>query len=91
MALRSSTVIVGTTPAPLAVEPDRGHNPSRDLMVHNPGPATIWVGDEDVTPEVGMPVTAGGSLGFDTILAADIPHAVTDAASVAVRVLEVGV
>lgn len=91
MALRSTTVTVNTTPTPLATQADHDYARTRDLMVHNPGPATIYVGDQAVTKDAGIPVLAGGSLAFDTILAADIPHAVTETGSVTVRVLEVGV
>lgn len=90
MALRTTTVTVTTTAARLAAL-DETDYPSRDLVVHNPGPATIWVGAANVTPDSGVPIPAGGDLAFDGILPADIPYAVTNTGSTTVRVLEVGV
>jgi hypothetical protein len=35
--------------------------PTRYVVVKNIGPPTVWIGGSDVTPDLGVPIVAGGS------------------------------
>jgi len=62
IGLRSSAVIVGTSPTPLPSNPLEYR---RALVVHNNGVSTIFIGDSSVSTATGLPLAAGEKIAFD--------------------------
>lgn len=91
MALRSSTVTATESPRRLAAVGDGDYDATRDLMMVNVSAGPVWVGDDVVTPETGIPVPAGTGLSFDAITLHNLPWVVTSVGEAEVRVLELGV
>lgn len=66
MAISAARVSVTTTPTLLTVGRDRDGGPGRSVAIYNPGPETVYLGDEDVDTVEGFALTAEADFAIDT-------------------------
>jgi hypothetical protein len=71
VAISAARVTVTTTPTLLTVGRDRDGKPGRSATIYNPGPETVYIGDENVADDTGYALTAGADIAIDLALERD--------------------
>lgn len=86
MAIKSSSVTVGTTAVPLHTPGSGRASSPQGVAIENRGAAAIFIGGADVTTANGMSVAANGYISID-VAADDVVYAISTAAGNDVRVV----
>jgi hypothetical protein len=85
IGLRTSAITVGTSATPLPSNPMEYR---RALVVHNNGASTVYLGDENVTVNSGLPLAAGEKIAFDIQGNPNVVVYAISGGSVNVRIME---
>jgi len=87
MAVQMAAVTVATTATALTA----GESSDLNVLIHNAGGATVYIGSASVTTAAGMPVAAGEKVAVNGLAAGEALYGIVAASTEAVRVLRTAV